>query len=216
MREINIINKVIMNKKGLLVNGSKQLIHLRQGELDGACAVYSMMMCLIIEGIIKRSMVTNVPSRLKRNTADGRLVSYFLEKQGMVIDGYSLEDLSYDLQSAFRKKVIPHYFSLDDVDEDFDLMKEIIIKLEENHPVEIGFDRKGGKSGHAVVLIGYKQNAGSVTFYCLDPGYPIEPGQFWNNVLKVTPTARAKYNCFNVKENTTTFIDEFLVFEKRQ
>lgn len=215
MREIKIIDKVKMNRKGLLHNGLKQMVHLRQGELDGACAVYSMMMCLIIEGIIKRGMVTNVPSRLKRSSADGRLVSYFLEKQGMVIGGYYLDELHDDLLSAFRKKVVAHYYNINDEDEDFNLIEEIINNLEQNHPVEIGFDRKGSKSGHAVVVIGYKRNRSSDTLYCLDPGYPIEPGQYWNNILNIKLAAKAKYNCFNVRENTNTFLDEFLVFEKR-
>ena len=45
MAEIKIIDKVILTKEGLMVKGTKQGAHLRQGELDGACAVYSMMMC---------------------------------------------------------------------------------------------------------------------------------------------------------------------------
>ena len=55
MAEIKIIDKVILTKEGLMVKGTKQVAHLRQGELDGACAVYSMMMCLVIEKIIKVS-----------------------------------------------------------------------------------------------------------------------------------------------------------------
>lgn len=57
MAEIKIINKVSLSQNGLVLSGSKQLAHLRQGELDGACAVYSMMMCLVIEKIIKRNVI---------------------------------------------------------------------------------------------------------------------------------------------------------------
>lgn len=49
MAEIKLIDKVTLTKEGLMVKGTKQMAHLRQGELDGACAVYSMMMCLVIE-----------------------------------------------------------------------------------------------------------------------------------------------------------------------
>ena len=77
MAEIKIINKVSLSQNGLVINGSKQLAHLRQGELDGACAVYSMMMCLVIEKIIKRNVITDVPQNLRRNTSDGRLVNHF-------------------------------------------------------------------------------------------------------------------------------------------
>ena len=211
MNQINIIDKIQLTDKGLVVRGTKQEAHLRQGQLDGACAVYSMMMCLIIERIIKRNLVTDVPSRLKRNTADGRLVSYFLEKQGMVIDGYWLNELCDDLQKAFKKKVIPHYYGKNN---DVDLIDEIINNLELNHPVEISFRRKG-TFGHALVAVGYKVEGSSVTLYCLDPGYILEEGQIWNNILVIDTTAKAKYNCYNMKEKSNTNIHEILVFEKR-
>ena len=52
---IYIINKLNLTKDGLFVKGTKQKVHLQQGALDGACAVYSMMMCLIINKVIKRN-----------------------------------------------------------------------------------------------------------------------------------------------------------------
>lgn len=38
---MKIINKIKLGKDGLVVKGTKRLVHLRQGDLDGACAVYS-------------------------------------------------------------------------------------------------------------------------------------------------------------------------------
>ena len=212
MNQINIIDKIQLTDKGLVVRGTKQEAHLRQGQLDGACAVYSMMMCLIIEKIIRRSQVTNVTKELKRNTADGRLVRHFLENRGMIIGGYVFQKLRDELQTAFSKKVIPHYYDIDEVD---DLIKEMFTCLNDNHPIEIGFDYKGGKSGHAVVAIGYQSALNSITLYCLDPSYPMEQGQLWNNTLEIVQTSRAKYNCYNLRDNTHTFVDGFLMFEKR-
>ena len=45
---LHIINKLQLLNNGLVVKGTKQTVHLQQGTMDGACAVYSMMMCLII------------------------------------------------------------------------------------------------------------------------------------------------------------------------
>lgn len=210
MAEIKIIDKVILTKEGLMVRGTKQMAHLRQGELDGACAVYSMMMCLVIEKIIKRNIITNVPESLRRNTSDGRLINHFLEKQGMVINGYELKILKDELQSAFRKKVTPYYYSADE----YDLPDVIKEALDSNKPVEIGFSRKR-QFGHAVAIIGYKEEKDKTSFYCLDPGYPMEECQIWNNVLEVDLNATAKYNCHNFREDSIVTIDEVMTFEKR-
>ena len=210
MAEIKIIDKVALTKESLMVRGTKQVAHLRQGELDGACAVYSLMMCLVIEKIIKRNIITNVPESLRRNTSDGRLINHFLEKQGMVVDGYELKNLQDELQSAFRKKVKSFYYSIDDSD----LLVVIKEAIDNNHPVEIIFSRKR-QYGHAVVIIGYKEEKDKTSFYCLDPGYPIEACQLWNNVLEVDLTATAKYNCRNFREDSIVAIEEAMTFEKR-
>ena len=133
MKEIHIIDKIELSDSGLVVKKSKQLAHLCQGDLDGACGVYSMMMCLIIEKIIRREVVTNVSPSLRRNTSDGRLVRSFLENQGMIVNGYELKPLVADLQSAFKKKVNAVYI------EDENLLEAIIEQLNDNHPVEIFF-----------------------------------------------------------------------------
>jgi len=210
MAEIKIIDKVILTKEGLMVKGTKQMAHLRQGELDGACAVYSMMMCLVIEKIIKRNIITNVPESLRRNTSDGRLINHFLEKQGMVVDGYELKILKDELQSTFRKKVNPYYYSADE----YDLQAVIKEAINSNQPVEINFSRKR-QYGHAVVIIGYKEERDKTSFYCLDPGYPMEECQIWNNVLEVDATATAKYNCRNFREDSLVAIEGAMTFEKR-
>ena len=209
MTEIKIIDKVRLLHNGLVVSGSKQLAHLRQGELDRACAVYSMMMCLVIERIIKRNIITNVPQDLRRNTSDGRLINHFLEKQGMVVKGYLLYTLQQELKSAFKKKVNSVYYNV----KDYNIVDEILNCLENNHPVEIGFEYVGG-NGHAVVVIGYQQMDNIVRFYCLDPGYPINECQIWNNVLEIDTNSSAKYNCQNFRDNRKVYIDEAILFLK--
>lgn len=211
MKQINIIDKVKLTHRGLMLSSSQQPVHLRQGEMDGACAVYSMMMCLIMEKIIKRNLITDTPTNLKRNTSDGRLVRFFLEKQGMVIGGYFLSELQRDLQSAFKRKVDTYRSHADQSN----IVEEIIDWLDDNHPVEIAFSRKRGVSGHALVAIGYQRDEKKTTFFCLDPGYPMEECQLWNNVLKIDTTSTAKYNCLNMKEHTKVWVDEMMVFLKK-
>ena len=210
MAEIRIIDKVRLSQDGLVVSGTKQPAHLRQGELDGACAVYSMMMCLVIERIIKRNIITNVPQDLRRNTSDGRLVNHFLEKQGMVVNGYELKVLQEELQSAFKKKVDTVYYHR----EDTDAIDEIINCIDDNHPIEICFSRKRNY-GHAIVVIGYQKVNNNIRLYCLDPGYPIDECQLWNNILEIDKASTAKFNCYNFRENSQVMIEEILYFLKK-
>lgn len=128
----------------------------------------------------------------------------------MVINGYELKILKDELQTAFRKKVTPYYYSADE----HDLPAVIKEAIDSNKPVEINFSRKR-QYGHAVVIIGYKEEKDITSFYCLDPGYPMEECQIWNNVLEVDATATAKYNCRNFREDSLVAIDEVMTFEKR-
>ncbi len=211
MKQINIIDKVYLANDGVLRTYHTQKVHLRQGELDGACAVYSMMMCLIIEKITSRHMLKNPPEDLKRSTSDGRLVRFFLENQGMVVNGYWIKKLHEDLKSAYKKKVQSYYFSSDDTN----VVNEIIRCLDENHPVEIGFNYMAGMNGHAVVAIGYKSDKNIISLFCVDPSYPMDECQMWNNVLEIDTKTKAKFNCKNVRENFKVKIDEIMYFEKK-
>ena len=211
MKQIKIIDKVYLANDGELRTHHMQKVHLQQGELDGACAVYSMMMCLVVEKIVNRKTIKNPPKELKRNTTDGRLVRSFLEKQGMVVNGYEIKKLHEDLQNAFKRKVDSIYYGY----EDTNLVDVIVNCLDDNHPVEIGFSYMVGKKGHAVVAIGYQDDNDKIKLYCVDPAYPMGECQIWNNVLEIDKTSKAKYNCHNVKEDFKVMIDEILYFIKK-
>lgn len=210
MKQIKIIDKVHLANDGVLRTHHIQKVHLRQGMLDGACAVYSMMMCLVIEKIINRKTIIDPPKELKRSTSEGRLIRSFLEKQGMVVNGYEIKKLHEDLQSAFKSKVNSIYID----SEGSNVIEEIVSCLDENHPVEIGFNYIRGKSGHAVVVIGYQEDNNKTTFYCIDPAYPMDECQIWNNVLEIDKSSTATYNCYNVREEVKVSIDGMLYFIK--
>lgn len=53
---IRIIETLDLTLDGLRL-GKTQKIHLRQGELDGACAVYSLMMYLIMIRVLTYNQV---------------------------------------------------------------------------------------------------------------------------------------------------------------
>ena len=101
---IHIIDKVSLTSNGLVATGTKDLIHLHQGDMDGACAVYSLMMCLIINRSIKRLDVTDLDKKHDGRSSKGRLVDTFLNNaKGLVREGYELEVLNTELLHAFKR-----------------------------------------------------------------------------------------------------------------
>ena len=224
---IKIIDKINLTKDGLFVKGTKQLVHLQQGSLDGACAVYSMMMCLIMNKVIKRKDITDLDFSHDGRESKGRLVRLFLEHHGLIRKGYDFISLKADLYNAFRKRVnvsccvSKFYAETNGITptEEFEikttLIEDIIEALDSNKPVEIGFTRKRDKSGHAIIAIGYEKKHDSVSFFCLDPGHDLPKGQFWNNILQVSMDSTAKYNCLNYQEESVVTIDELLLIEPK-
>lgn len=204
---IHIIDKLNLTKDGLFAKGTKQEIHLQQGALDGACAVYSLMMCLIILRRIKRRDVTDLDFslRIDGRTSKGRLTRLFLDNQGLVRNGYYLNGLNCDLLSSFRSKVDTCYKQT--TNNDYGTLIEF---LDNNHPVELGFDRKN-RGGHAVVAIGYEELGGFINIFCLDPGFPLIKGQLWNNILQIDTNSKSKYNFTNFQERSSICINEMLV-----
>ena len=210
---IRIINKLQLSDKGLIVKGTKQLVHMQQGTMDGACAVYSMMMCLIMARAIHRSDVVNLnDEKIKGNTSKGRLIRHFLQNNGLVRKGYFINKLRDELLQTFQKIVRTDYYSLKNDNDKF--VPSIIKALDENNPVELGFMRKGN-SGHVVVAIGYEELSNGILLYILDPGYPMHFGQYWNNVIHVETNSTRKYNAFNYEEKGNIQVDEALVILKK-
>lgn len=224
-QQIKIIDRVRLTKDGLFVKGTKQEIHLQQGSLDGACAVYSLIMNLMIIKVIKRKDVVDLDYHHDGRTSKGRLVKVFFENNGLIRKGYWFKKLQKDLNSAYKKRVFANcYFlpsfaheicndipELDPSEIKASIVDEILDTLDKDLPVEIGFTRKGGKSGHAIITIGYQESQNNVSLFCLDPGYPLTKGQIWNNILQIDMNSTSKYNCINFQEHTQVCIDEILI-----
>lgn len=210
---IKIINKLQLSDKGLMVKGTKQEVHLQQGSMDGACAVYSMMMCLIIARAIHRNDVVNLDDKkIKGNTSKGRLIRNFLYNNGLVRRGYELNDLEDELLHSYQKIVHTDYYSLKKDGDDF--TPNILKALDNNNPVELGF-LYPHNGGHAVVAIGYEEYSRGILLYIIDPGYSIPFGQYWNNVIQIDSNSTRKFNALNFVEKVKIQVDEALVIKKK-
>lgn len=208
---MKIINKIKLAKEGLVVKGTKRLVHLRQGDIDGACAVYSMVMCLLMTKAVTRNEISLSNENPDGRESVGRLIKTFMTSQGLLRKGYFLDKLVADLQHAYKRKISTEYFHQDD---NGNLLSAITAALDAEKPVEIGFSYKRGGRGHAIAVIGYNKENDSTLLFCLDPGYPIPDCMYWNNVLCVEGNKIQGYNTYNHLDKAYVFIDETIAYEK--
>ena len=185
--KINIIYNIFI-EKGILHtygrDGKFTKVFLRQGNLEGRCAVYSLMMLLMFHGILNRDdllhrVSTKAPEYVKK------LKSQF---RSSTTRGYSLGELRSKLLNSFKSKIPVAVCVLRNRERDNlkKLHDMIIEQLDKGYPLQIGLWDPQRKEGHSVVVIGYSQfDLATLRLYCLDPAWPLHYASIWNNVIDV-------------------------------
>lgn len=183
---IKIIKDLEITNFGVSVYNRKwQLIHLQQGEMDGACAVYSMMMNLLILKVLTRNQVVNLNMSFKGNTAKGRLFKeFFISTEGLCRNGFYFSEIKQKLMHSFKKFVSssdPTQYSSSPSEQAL-FVEELKSTTADNLPLMTAISFRGG--AHAILAIGYEEQEGIVKkIFCLDPGYVISPTSYWNGVI---------------------------------
>ena len=211
---IKIIDTLELTPDGVRLGGTSK-VHLRQGELDGACAVYSLMMYLIILRIFTYKQVTE-GNNIKRSTSKGRIIRNFLERQDGLIRkelGFA-DDIKDGLQFAAKSIVDCNYIA--SRQETIETLKRCI---DDNKPLMIGVDYNK-VDGHALLAIGYETRNDKIKkIFCLDPGSDITPVSYWNAVISIDEHSNTKYrNSYftaNGNVNKVTLADAIKIENKK-
>ena len=187
MAAIKVIKSIRLDSKGVRVkdaNGSIVPLHKRQGDMDGACAVYSLAMAMLCMGVVTNEDLPIYNCADKR-TRKGKLLSHFLEEQGLVRNGYSFVTMAKEIRAsnfninAIRKN--PKEYA--------DVINEIADFLDEDNPVIISTEF--GNGAHALLAIGYEteDNDDKITkILCLDPSEEAPLYTYWNCIIDVSRT----------------------------
>lgn len=204
-------------------------LFIRQGDLDSSCAVYSLMMMLMIHG---RLNYAELYSREEaQRLSDGgynsvmhlqdeflrNLKGHYKPKER----GFYFSTLEEKLRKSFNKEAIAHSFDCLDKKsnspEKKELNKKIIERIDQGFPVQIGFTFKGAKGGHAVVAIGYTFHKSFLRLFCLDPGYDLPKTAFWNSIVDIEykKSSPYVYTDFYMTPDSSehVFVDEILTIE---
>jgi hypothetical protein len=164
-----------------------QLLHLRQGDIDGACGPYCLFMALMICGAARREEITGSPNNIHGNTRLAKAFKLMEEYSALFKHGTQMEDLEHFVNKTYKKKVKTELC----LDRGVSLRPFIEKHIKLNHPVILGLDW-GGNDGHWVLVIGLEylvDDSGQETlwrFLVLDPMEPASKVCAWNSVIEAT------------------------------
>lgn len=212
--QIKIISGLKLSRKGVTikdVDGHWVLLHHRQGDLDGACAVYSLMMALLYEGVISSEDIM-IYSSLDKRTIKGQMLHNFLDNQGLIREGYSFKSLRHELLTYYHNKDI-EVIRRDPKDQD-KIIQGIDDLILENLPVIISvvFDDEGS---HAMLAIGTETDAEGYIkkIFCLDPDAESPICSYWNAVIDVSGKASYYWN-IRTKDSFNVTLDDYLYIQR--
>ena len=211
---IKIIDSLYLTEDGCSIkNRSYQPVHIRQGGIDGACAIYALMMNLLILRTIRRSHLDDVFNRIKTSPEIERLFHELFDKHGLVRGGLFFDDLARMTNRTFGTVVTAKFYDEDSEEAEDGFIGQIQQTIDLDRPIILGIDIKGG-GGHAVLAIGYERDAeGLFNIFCLDPAYDCKPTSYWNMVIslyqfrsKYKHQCLTEYNCPAIKISDTLLV----------
>lgn len=226
MRDIHFIDNLDFLRDGELTakgsNGRPNEVFMRQGDLDTACAVYSLMMMLVMHRRVNRKDLTTRENKTGY-TSLMRLQDTFLASlSGMYQAGYLFGNLRDELHSSFRSVATATVYTTskgEDQVEKVEFRKIIRETIDAGYPVQVGFSRSGKDGGHALVAIAYQLVHTDTEFlrlFCLDPAFELHPQSFWNTIIDINlqPDNRVTYADYNHSEDRSINVDEILVIDE--
>lgn len=219
MTRINIIDNIVIREGRLRVIdrlGREKRAFFEQGNLEGECAVYSLMMMLIVHNIIDDYDLIMNNNRVSANVK--QLRKQFLYKRRA--RGYSLEILQKKLLKVFGDKISVKIYTTNPYkDEHLDcgnLYLKIKKHLDSGWPVQMGFFIPELKEGHSVVVVGYAEYAKFLRLFCLDPSWGMPCSAFWNNIIDINldNTADIKIDYEHMSERYILVTEILLINEE--
>ena len=167
-------------------SGCPTRVFAMQGDLDGSCSVYSLMMMLIFHQKMDWDDLTN-SVEVKENQLVFRIQQQFLQRlKGLCIGGHVMDEISNKLNLCLGENLSETFTTIPDKSNYLsrrELHLKIRAQLDARKPVMLGFTREKER-GHAVVAVGYRrEDWNRLRLFCLDPGHRLPFMQVWNNVI---------------------------------
>lgn len=160
-------------------------VFAEQGDLDGSCTIYSLMMMLIFHRQLDWEDLVDGERAKENDFVDIIQCEFLYGLNGLCLGGHVMDEVSDDLNQYFGKKLSEVFTTVPGKYNSVsrrELHLKIKTQLDARKPVMLGFWGEKGR-GHCVVAIGYKREGHLLHLFCLDPGRPLSVMQVWNNVI---------------------------------
>lgn len=186
MNKMSVTSILNLSPEGPVVAKGRQsdLVHLRQGEMDGACGPYCICMALIGLGLLSRAEVQRM-DRWDGRTREGRFRDFLLTFGALVSDGTFGKNLVW-LTDFFKSKgLVARHIE----DQKAKIFSELVNAVDQGAAPIVGVRWEGG-GGHWLMVVGYQgvESDGLCQLthlLCLDPGQETPKTSLWNSVIEV-------------------------------
>lgn len=198
MATIQIIDNIRLNQKGLQTKDSNNQwvnVHKQQGDLDGACSIYSLVMAMLCQGMIGKDDI-EIYRSLDRRTAKGKFLYHFFYEQGLVQNGYNYTALAREInEQSFGVHAIHKRPKTND-----DRIVTVGDFINNNIPVIISTEFDDG--AHALLAIGIETNDDDIItkIFCLDPSAPAPKVSLWNGFIDVLKEGNSEYPFYYITD----------------
>ena len=217
MFNIKFIENIILDGGRLQAlgrTGFRTRVFAKQGDLDGSCTVYSLIMMLIIHQKLDWEDVTKCKLAKENMFVDAFQREFLRDIKGLCYGGHTMEDISERLNLCYRRKLSEVYTSIPGKSHSIsrqELHKIIKFQLDERKPVQISYGRESGE-GHSMVAIGYKKEENIMRLFCLDPGLMLRFMQIWNNVIEINLLSSCdELSDINYNEEKKVYLHSILI-----
>ena len=188
MTRINIIDNIVIKEGHLRVIdrfGHEKRVFLRQGYLEGECAVYSLLMMLMIHQRIDDNDLILKNSKVSADVKQLRKIFLYKRKAR----GYDFEELQKKLLKVFDDNISVNIYTSNPFKDEHIDFKDLYLKIKKHidsgWPVQMAFFIPELRDGHSVVVVGYAEYAKFLRLFCLDPSWGMPYSSFWNNIIDV-------------------------------
>lgn len=182
---ITVIHGIYLRNQQVLVkDANKHLVplHRRQGDLDGACAVYSTIMCMLLIGYLSEEdlLLYNLPDK---RTAKGKILHELMENNGLVRNGFSYIKLKKELDDKCGSDIVVNRRNPKNQD---DVVSNIADLIDNDIAPIISIE--WNDVAHALLAVGYETDDNEIitNILCLDPDAESPKVCAWNCYIDVS------------------------------